>query len=292
MEVQGQKLYWKSNIVIAIVHCTMTLDREFVERIEYPENSVLQDLFSDAQQTTRDRLSKWGYSEVDDWLVRKMSYTYYYDHTTDDPDYVFLLQDPGGLQQRHTEELEAIQELPDEFSRRKLVSLYRQFAKSWLLRRNEDFSERFFTALDDLGLISIEPSVEAYLRDGRFFDDFYMTDVVKYRTDGFGKHHENASVDSFLREELRTIDPDLIFAFGGSAWSAVQEHLGAQPVTDDYVNTSKITESHGHLCESTQILETHVLPLSHLSGQIWWRFPPDEYIARLRDGIQTWQEIA
>lgn len=265
---------------------------EFVNRIEHPDNEVLQELFDDAQQTTRDRLTEWGYPNVDDWIVRKMTYTYYYQPSTDDPDFVFLLQDPGILQKRHTEELAAIHQLRDDFSTRQLVSAFRQFAKSWLLRRNADFSKRFFTALDDLDVISVEQSWEAYLRDEHFFDDFYMTDVVKYRTDGFRKRHEEASVEAFLRDELTAIDPDLIFAFGGDAWTAVRSHLGAQLLTDEQLDTSKITEVHGHLGRTTELVNTHVLPLSHMSGQIWWRFPPDEYIERLRTGIETWQEPA
>lgn len=265
--------------------------REFLNRIEHPENPTLRSLLNEARETTRQRLGEWGFNEVAESTVRKLSYTYYHKPEQEDPRYVFLLQDPGGLQERHTEEIHRLDNIDEQSSGEALVDVFRQFPKSWLLRnRNSDFSERFFTTLAEHDLISLPATWREYLRDEKFYEDFYMTDVVKYRVDGFNKTEEDASVNEFLREELREIDPELIFAFGGDAWNVLRTHFHATPVGSVSADTSKITETHGKLFESNRELDSKILPLSHMSGQVWWRFPPDEYIERMEEGLAEWEE--
>jgi hypothetical protein len=270
----------------------MSPDRDFINRIEYPDHAALQGLRDDACETTRSRLEEWGYPDVDESTIRKLSYTYYYDPSQDDPDYVFLLQDPGGIQRRHTEELERLKAIDDQSPLTELVDIYRQFPKSWLLRnRNSDFSLKFFSTLSDHGIISLSSTWRDYLRDEGFYHDFYMTDIVKYRVDGFTKREERESVNEFLREELAMIDPDLIFVFGGDAWDVLRGYFDTTPIDTTTVDTSKITEIHGCLCRTGQELDAHVLPLSHMSGQVWWRFPPEEYIERMEAGLREWSTI-
>lgn len=268
----------------------MSRNETLVDRLERPNDEVLRSLRDDACETTRNRLERWDISGVDEPAVRKLSYTYYHDPAEDDPEYVFLLQDPGGLQRRHTEELDQFRSMDERPAVAELVDVYRQFPKSWLLRRNSDFSSEFFTALADTGVISPTSTWQNYLQDGEFYDDFYMTDVVKYRVDGPSKSEIRVSVDEFLREELSAIDPELIFAFGGKAWSALRDHFDATPIETISGDPSKITEIHGTLCETGRETETKILPLSHMSGQVWWRFPPEEYIERMEAGLQQWIE--
>lgn len=235
-------------------------------------------------------MREWEFRDVAESTVRKLSYTYYHKPEQEDPEYVFLLQDPGGLQERHTEEIDRLDGIDQQSSGEELVDIFRQFPKSWLLRnRNSDFSERFFTSLAEHGLISLQSTWREYLREEQFYEDFYMTDVVKYRVDGFNKTEEQASVNEFLRDELIDIDPNLIFAFGGDAWSALRTYFDAIPVQRTSVDPSKITEMHGHLCQANQNLDSKILPLSHMSGQIWWRFPPDDYIKRMEQGLKQWR---
>lgn len=263
-----------------------------IERIENPENEHLRSMLSDACQTTEDRLEEWGFSGVSDATIRRLSYTYYHRSDQDDPKYVFLVQDPGGLQRRHTEELDRIRSIEETENLDSLVDVYREFPKSWLLRnRNSDFSEQFFSTLADHGLISYETSWRPYLQNEQFYDDFYMTDVVKYRVDGSNKSEERASVDAFLREELSNLDPELIFSFGRQAWEVLRDHFGAWPVSGGQRDMGKISEMHGQLCETRGQVDTMVLPLSHMSGQVWWRFPPEEYISRMEDGIEEWKSL-
>lgn len=269
----------------------MSPNKDFINRIEYPDDTVLQSLRDDACETTQHRLEKWGFPDIDDSTIRKLSYTYYYDPSHDDPDYVFLLQDPGALQRRHTEELDRLKAIDDQSPLTELVNIYRQFPKSWLLRdRNSDFSSRFFTTLADHGIISLSSTWRDYLRDEVFYDEFYMTDVVKYRVDGSSKTERRASVNGFLREEMAKIDPDLIFAFGGDAWGAMRDFFDSSPVQSGPVDPGKITETHGHLCQTGRKIDAHVLPLSHMSGQVWWRFPPEDYIERMEAGLREWAE--
>lgn len=263
-----------------------------IDRLERPDDEVLRSLRDDACETTRNRLERWGFADVDESTVRKLSYTYYHAPEENDQRYVFLLQDPGGLQRRHTEELNRLERIDERPSATELVDVYRQFPKSWLLRdRNADFSSKFFTTLADHGMVSFSSTWQDYLQDEAFYDDFYMTDVVKYRVDGPNSAEKRASVNEFLREELSTIDPELIFAFGGDAWGILRKHFDATPSETTSVDPGKIMQIHGTLCETGGEVDTKILPLSHMSGQVWWRFPPEEYIERMETGLREWKAL-
>jgi hypothetical protein len=47
-----------------------------------------------------------------------------------------------------------------------------------------------------------------------------------------------------------------------------------------------IMSIHGTLHWISGPVSTYVLPLVHMSGQVWWRFPPDEYISRLSEALE------
>lgn len=75
------------------------MDAEFLERIENPRSRILEDLFESAVENVEKQLRDYGATNLDDWALRKIVYTYYYDWQEDDPNYVFLLEDPGSLSQ-------------------------------------------------------------------------------------------------------------------------------------------------------------------------------------------------
>jgi uracil-DNA glycosylase len=76
---------------------------------------------------------------------------------------------------------------------------------------------------------------------------------------------DGATARRLLVDELRALDPELILTFGGNAWSALRRHADPEPVG------------------------TYLLPLAHTGGQVRWRFPPDEYVARLDDALAAWR---
>jgi len=43
---------------------------------------------------------------------------------------------------------------------------------------------------------------------------------------------------------------------------------------------------HGTLHRISEPVNTYVLPLAHMSGQVWWRFLPDEYISQLSEVLE------
>lgn len=71
------------------------MNREFVRRIEDPQPLALQRLQDEAREAVRERLAEYDIHDVPDWVLTKLTYTYYHDWEADDPDYVFLLEDPG-----------------------------------------------------------------------------------------------------------------------------------------------------------------------------------------------------
>lgn len=254
-----------------------------IQRIENPERSVLRDCLEEACDLSRRRLREWGFSGVSDGILRRMSYTYYHDGSSN-PDIAFIVQDPGPLQKRHTEQFNRISRAGQNYG--ELVGAYREFAKSWLRRRNADFSEQFFSELDRSGLLDLDGSVDAYLERGHLFEDIYLTDVVKYRIDGPTTTQTSASIDAFLCDELREISPDIVFVFGGDAWEAVYRRFRLVRVTNEPVDASKTMDVHGAVFRLTGPFETTVIPLAHMSGQVWYRFPPEEYIERLSEALR------
>lgn len=109
--------------------------------------------------------------------------------------------------------------------------------------------------------------------------------------DGFGKRAESVSYAEFLDAELRHLEPSLIFSFGGNAWNSVSRELNPRPVGQTNADRSKMMDIHGVLHRVESPIDSYVLPLSHMSGQVWWRFPPVEYIDRMQRGIEHWQEV-
>ncbi|WP_245810847.1 uracil-DNA glycosylase family protein [Halorubrum halodurans] len=262
-----------------------TTARKLLSEIDKPTEPTLQELQETAIGSVETVLSDAGFP-IREEVSRRLSYTYYYDWETDDPDIVLLVQDPGNLHERHLSELRPQNPLAGECSARDQIGVYREFAKSWLTGRNADFSERFFETLARHDLISLPNGWHQYVDSGQFYRDFYLGDVVKYRVDGFGVADERASYQHLLERELRALNPELVITFGGNAWPALQRSTTPEPVVDTDADPESIMSIHGTLHRISEPVNTHVLPLAHMSGQVWWRFPPDEYISRLSEALE------
>lgn len=272
------------------------MDAEFLERIENPRSRILKELFESAVENVREQLKEYGATGIDEWALRKIAYTYYYDWETDDPDYVFLLEDPGNLNQRHTREVRRIEALRDDYDPRSLVDIYRGFATAWFTEtRNSDFIRRFLSTCSDNGLIEFGDYWGDYVKSQQFFDDFYMTDIVKYRAPGsaVGSPEVQFSFSEQLRGELETINPDLIFTFGNRAWNPIKTELATEPVESLSIDESKITDLHGHLHRTGRVLDTYVLPLGHMSTQFYGaQIAKQEYMDRMERGIEEWLQLS
>ncbi|MFC6890994.1 hypothetical protein [Halorubrum trueperi] len=55
---------------------------------------------------------------------------------------------------------------------------------------------------------------------------------------------------------------------------------------DTDVDPDSTMTTHGILHRTSDPIDTHVLLLAHMSGQVWWQFPPDEYISRLSEAFE------
>jgi|GEM_PF-1408555 len=262
--------------------------RSLLSQIDEPAHPELRELQQTATERVESVLAEAGMPRKEE-VSRRLSYTFYYDWETDDPDYVLLVQDPGNLQKRHLTELRPQNPLAGDCTVREQIAVYRAFGQSWLTGRNADFTERFLETLSDHGLISLPDGWERYVTSGDLYRDFYLGDVVKYRVDGFGSRAERTSYDAFLARELRELDPELIITFGGNAWPALRKEVYPRPVMETTADPGSIMDIHGVLHHIEEPVETYVLPLAHMSGQVWWRFPPDEYISRLNHALEAWK---
>lgn len=271
----------------------MELNSKFVRRIEEPEHSVLKAALADACERARERLTEMGFRNPEEWLVRKAAFASFYDWERDSPDYVFLLPDPGNIGTEYTDEIHDFESTGPTISSRQQVGFYRDLARGWFLNHRTDFPTEFFPLLQSNGLIEYPTNWQTYIRDSGFFDDFYMTDVVKYRIAGNSSSAlEEWAFRRHLKRELIHIDPKIIFVFGGRAWGTIREYLSPVPYGTKVRDDSKITNAHGRLYYTNSQFCAFILPLGHMSGNSWWQFPPEEYIDRLKAGLSELQAAA
>ena len=116
--------------------------------------------------------------------------------------------------------------------------------------------------------------------------------IGRESVDGFGAAAERVSYENLLERELRALDPELVITFGGNAWPALRRSTTPVPVMETDADPGSIMSIHGTLHEISDPIDAHVLPLAHMSGQVWWRFPPDEYISRLSAALDVFARRA
>lgn len=263
------------------------MDPEFFSRIAQPEHPELKDLADQAQTGVEDTLSEWSLENVSQSVIRNLSFTYYHNWKHDDPNCVLLIQDPGPLYDRHKNEVQTIRDLGTDPDPLDLTSLHRRFAISWLVQRNADFTQKFIEACTEHDVVTPGGDWREYVEQEAFFDDFYLADVVKYRTDSHTHNQRIASYRGYLRDELQYVDPELLFVFGGDAWSLLRSRMDPVPVEGLDIDPSKITEAHGHPFRISQPVETTVIPLVHFSGRVYHNLLRDSYFDYLEQGLAT-----
>lgn len=263
------------------------MNSEFVEHIEHPESRYLQEAQQSAYDRVRERLNGHHMTDVPEQVLEKLTYAYYHDWEQNNPSYVFLLADPGVPGEHVVFEANAYADL-DTNNYREKVHVDQRFGARWLAKkRYTDFTSEFIQQCQEHGLVDVDEPWWQYLLSGSFFDDFYMTDVVKYRENSPSKAALDASVRLGLIRELEYIDPDLIFTFGSRAWDAVRTHLQAEPVSD-IDDPSSITEVHGKLHRATREHDVAILPCGHMSPQFRGaQISHKEYMSRIAAGLET-----
>lgn len=268
------------------------MNAAFLDRIERPRPRRLERLRDEAIKNVKAELPDRTVDVHDEAVFRKLAFTFYYDWTADDPEYVMFSEDPGGITARHTSDIVEFAELPADDPLAQ-VGIYRKFAIRWLASDNYGFSEKFFETCAGEGLIDLDQPVRSYIRSEAMYDDFYLTDANKYRTSVSSAPDRAALAAAFTTTELAELEPDLIFAFGNDAWEVVTDELALTPVDGSHDPDAGITEFDGRLYESRRLVDTHVIPLLHMSGQAFGtQRSQDEYAKRLQQGIARWREVS
>lgn len=133
---------------------------------------------------------------------------------------------------------------------------------------------------------------ETYVKD-EFFDNFYMTDLVKYcvTTKEIKKQHRSESYEKQLRHELEYIDLDLVFSFSSRRWKTLYEQVSTiSPVSEQAPESDSVSNCHGYLYRAEEPLDCHIIPLSHYSKQIYGHYLRDSYFNYLREGLDDFNE--
>jgi hypothetical protein len=263
------------------------MNREFVEQIEAPESLPLQRLQEEATEAVSNRLRQYDMEDVPEWVVRKLTWTYYHDWETDDPDFVFLLEDPGIPGEHVVLETQEYAELGEDYDPHDAIQIDRRFGSRWLAtRRYTDFTSEFVSVCESAGLVSPNVPWWRYLLSGAFFDDFYVADVIKYRGADARAGDVKTAFSSCLLHELEYVDPDVVFAFGKRAWEVLRTECRTEPI-DERPPGSGVTDVHGILHETDRLIDTYVLPLGHPSTNFRGaQLSHEEYISRLRTGVE------
>jgi hypothetical protein len=267
------------------------MNREFVERIEEPRTLQLQMLRDDARSEVERRLERCRMSGVPERVLQKMTYAYYHDWNANDPSCVFLLEEPGKLGEYRVFETNAYVELGEDFDIREAIRVDQRFGARWLAKsRYANFTQEFVKVCREHELVTSDRPWWQYVLSGEFFDDFYMTDVIKYRSVSPATADIGASFTEFLIHELEYIEPELVFAFGGRAWNALRDRLSLEPISGELEATS-VHDRHGVLHETNRLVGTMVLPLGHPSPKFRGaQLSHEQYMQRLASGVRVWDD--
>lgn len=265
----------------------MSINESIIDRIRNPQDSDLQELWEKAKNQTRERLSEAG-RDIDSLNIENFAYAYYYDWRADNPDYMFLVQNPGLFKMnRHGgEEVDKLKEA----DALEAIEISKEYSRKWLKGTNRVFSERFFDILRKNDLIEYQDWKE-YL-ESQFFDDFILTDVIKYRvsTEDIESEHAEASFEETLEDELKDTDPEVVFCFSSRAWKALYRNMNLELEQDEELEKpEKVTKAHGMLFRAKDF-GSYIIPLSHFSGQN--NFLRDAYYRYLDEGLEKYRKLS
>jgi len=220
-------------------------------------------------------------------------FTFYADHTTP-YEFMLVLQNPLSTSKRRSLEME---EAESAHNLKQRVKVHQRYFSDWFLfRKNRKFIERFLNLFKEYKLIDLD-NHEEYIKH-EFFDDFYVTDLIKYwcTTSEIEEKHVEHAV-KHLQREISLVKPRLIISFGTRVWEALkgQFKLKAYQRWESKVDPDRDKETvsnvHGFLfksCSPPPNHEVFVIPLVHLSARTRNMLLRDSYIQYLREGIQLY----
>lgn len=239
------------------------------------------------------------------------------------PKYMFIMQNPGTSRQKKFAESYPV-EIEKACDVGKKMGVMRKFFLKWMRENNQEFSEKFCKLLQNKKLIEFDGEWKKYLDEdpvkSQFFKDFYVTDLVKCRTntEKINKSGENAEkcFDCFLREEIESVSPKLIFAFSKRTWGVLKRKLNCELVEHNWRDGDKsdedskeeaeeagedldensekngrVTDTHGKLYKTNKIVDTYLIPLLFFSNQGLSRCPRESYFVYLEEGLEVFNNI-
>jgi len=240
--------------------------------------------------------------------MRNNGFTFYASRFNDYK-YMIILQNPLYNKERHKKEKtestgKSIQDR---------AKIHQKYFLEWFLKGNREkrrgqnyrFIERFLDLLKSNGLISYDDT-PGYLETG-FFNDFYVTDIVKYWgatgdiTDALLKHSVHHLID-----EIINVRPELIFSFSTRVWDCLypigRDKFELSPIqgwgeierhSDLERSVETLANVHGHLFRGKYAdgIPFHLIPLIHLSKNARYNLIRDSYFNCLKEGLQNYPAI-
>lgn len=269
------------------------MNEQFIRQIENPSSPQQQTLYEQGLEITKDRLEKHSIEGLEDTTLTRLNYTYYHNWKRNDPDFFFLIRDPGKPGDHvvsEAVEIDRTEEILD------LIDIYQRIGARWLMGRNyATFIREFLRVCEQKDLVELTTDWWEYVLTGSFFDDFYMTDVVKYRIDEDPTDSDlQDCFTSYLFPEIDEIDPDLIFAFGKTPWKSIRDTLNTKDIETGEQTKPSVTQAQGRLFRTTRMPDDQlfVIPFLHMSPQNYpSKVTIPEFTEMLTTAINRWKSV-
>ena len=234
--------------------------------------------------------------ECQDCAFKKRGFTFYADHASGYK-YMLILQNPLWNPKRYKEEKEKAEQARDLEQR---VRVHQGYMLRWFLSRNERFIIRFLDLCKKYRLIEYG-NPRTYIEDRRFFEDFYVTDLIKYwcKTQEIKDEHLRHAIDH-LATEVDAVKPNLAFVFGTRVWETFQDRFHPEPCQeltgiDPERGDNRVSNVHSYLFSSVSKSIGHkffVIPLAHMSERARYMLLRDSYFEYLEDGLRCFSSLA
>ena len=201
---------------------------------------------------------------------------------------MILMQNPGAGNKRIKEEIEGIERVGEIKDK---ISIMRKGLNDWILNQNKVFFKRFFHILKEFKLIDFD-SFESYVSSYKYLDDFYFTDVLKCRikTNEVKEDNLNRCFDNFLSFEINYVKPEIIFSFSTRTWQTLRNKIEMNSITDRKLDNMTLARVHGYLFKIKD-KDCFIIPLVHMSQQIFNNLLRDSYFEYLNEGLKTFVDI-
>ena len=258
---------------------------DIIQRLEDPSriaDLAHREVLLSLQDRARKRVGDTILDSVDH--PERLLYTQYHDFGSEReraPRYALVSETPGALTERH--EIKALDNATTTTER---IYVYQQYYASWLVEKRRRFVREFFSTLCEAGFLDEDRNWMKYVETRAIFEDFLVTDLVKYRVDG-GELRVTDRTHSFrevLRPEFETIDPEITFVLGGKAWDGFVREANPVPIDDlspQPDDWAKIKQVHGYAFQTDIGV---IIPLVHPSDGAQIR---DSYTRYLKEGLET-----